>query len=209
MRLHGLLNQVPMDRAAVLRWPRLAAVASCARNLRVWMCFLALSALGSAHLIAAPSESSPLPSLLPGAAIDAGQWRVRPLRAWLSSEHPLRRPAVPGASYLLVEVELTNLMQRSSRDFAFVLHIDQPELKQLGEPSFVLVRDMELPDRLHPNMPEALLLAWPWPAGREAPGALRVAIHAKIFKAVDNLVGSPGWFNARAIATATLPLSAQ
>lgn len=120
----------------------------------------------------------------------------------------MRRPAAQSATYLLVEVEFTNLMERSSRDYAFVVRVDQPALTQLGEPSFVLVRDMDLPDRLHPNMPEALLLVWPWPEGVPAPQDLRLSITGKTFKAADNLVGSPGWFNPAVIAKATLPLSA-
>lgn len=147
--------------------------------------------------------------MVPGAAIDAGQWRVKPLRAWVSSEHPLPRPATQSASYLIVEVEFTNLMERSSGDYSFVVRVDQPALTQLRDPSFVLVRDMELPDRLHPNMPEALLLVWPWPAGVSVPPELRLSIHGKTFKAADNLVGSPGWFNPAVMATATLPLSSK
>lgn len=149
-----------------------------------------------------------LPVVAPGASIDAGQWRVRPLRAWLSTEHPLRQPAGQSGPYLLVEVEFTNLMERSSRDYGFVVHIEQPELKQFGEPLVVLVRDMALPDRLHPDMPEALLLVWQWPSTVTAPSQLQLSIHAKTFKPVDNLVGSPGWFNPTAIASTTLSLSA-
>lgn len=154
------------------------------------------------------AESS-LPILAPGASIEAGQWRVKPLRARLATEHPLRQPAGQSGPYLLIEVELTNLMQRSSRDLDFVVHLEQPEQKQLGEPSVVLVRDMTLPDRLHPDMPEALLLVWRWPAGMAVPPQLRLSIHAKTYKPVDNLVGSPGWFNPAPVATATLSLSAE
>lgn len=182
MRLHGLLYQLPLA-------------------LLVCVCCLAFPQ---------PSvgESS-LPLLAPGTSIDAGQWRVKPVDARLSTEHPLRQSKAQGESYLLVQVELTNLMQRSSRDYGFVVHLDHPELKQLGEPSSVLVRDMALPDRLHPEMPEALLLVWQWPAGVAVPKELRLSIHAKTFKPVDNLVGSPGWFNPAPVASATLSLSTQ
>jgi hypothetical protein len=182
MRLHGLLKQLPL-------------------GLLVYVGCLALSQPLFAE--------AALPVLAPGTSIDAGQWRVKPLRARLSTEHPLRQPAGQSGSYLLVEVELTNLMERSSRDYGFVVHLEQPELKQLGEPSVVLVRDMALPDRLHPDMPEALLLVWQWPATVTALSELRLSIHAKTYKPVDNLVGSPGWFNPSAIASATLSLSTQ
>jgi hypothetical protein len=180
MRSHGLLKQFPLG---------------------LLMCVGCLAF--SQPLFA---ESS-LPVEPPGTSIDAGQWRVKPVRARLSTEHPLRQSAGKNGSYLLVEVEFTNLMQRSSRDFGFVVHIEQPELKQLGEPSFVLVRDMTLPDRLHPDMPEALLLVWQLPSAISAPPELRLSIHAKTFKPVDNLVGSPGWFNPKPIASTTLSLS--
>jgi hypothetical protein len=181
MRLHGLLRHFPLSQL-------------------VYLGCLAFSQ----PLFA---ESS-LPVVAPGTSIDAGQWRVKPLRARLSTEHPLRQPAGQSGSYLLVEVELTNLMARSSRDYGFVVHLEQPELQQLGEPSVVLVRDMALPDRLHPDMPEALLLVWQWPSTVTAPSELRLSIHAKTYKPVDNLVGSPGWFNPTPIASATLSLSA-
>ena len=118
----------------------------------------------------------------------------------------MRFPVKKSESYLLVEVEFTNLMRRSSSDYAFVVHLEQPELKQLGEPSFVLVRDMALSDRLHPDMPEALLLVWPWSSSLTAPPELRLSIYGKTFKPVDNLVGSPGWFNPAPVAQATLSL---
>jgi hypothetical protein len=182
MRLHGLLNQLRL-------------------GLLVCLCCLAFSQ----PLFA---ESS-LPLLAAGTAIDAGQWRVKPLRARLSTEHPLRQPAGQAGSYLLVEIEFTNLMKRSSRDLGFVVHLEHPQAKQLGEPSFVLVRDMTLPDRLHPDMPETLLLVWNWPAGMTVPPELQLSIYAKTFKPVDNLVGSPGWFNPAPVASAKLALSAQ
>jgi hypothetical protein len=117
------------------------------------------------------AESS-LPVLAAGTSIDAGQWRVKPVRARISTQHPLQYPPKKSDSYLLVEVEFTNLTQRSNSDYGFVVRFDQPKLKQLGEPTFVLVRDMTLPDRLHPDMPEALLLVWPWSAGVTVPPEL-------------------------------------
>ena len=150
-----------------------------------------------------------LQSVAAGTSIEAGQWRVKPVRARLATEHPLPYPPVKSDTYLLVEIEFTNLTQRSSSDYGFVVHFEQPELKQLGDPTFVLVRDMTLPDRLHPDMPEALLLVWPWAPGAAAPSELRFSIHAKTYKPVDNLVGSPGWFNPAPVARATLSLSAE
>jgi hypothetical protein len=179
MRLHGLLHQFPLGLLV---------------SLAFWQPLCA--------------ESS-LPSIASGTAIEAGQWRVKPVRARLATEHPLPYPPVKSDSYLLLEIEFTNLTQRSSSDYGFVVHLDQPELKQLGEPSFVLVRDMTLPDRLHPDMPEALLLVWPWAAGVAVPPELRFSIYAKTYKPVDNLVGSPGWFNPAPVARATLSLSAE
>lgn len=181
MTLHGLLKQFPR---------RLA-----------YICLLAFSQ----PLFAEPS----LPVVAAGSSIDAGQWRVKPLRAQLATEHPLRQSAGPSESYLLVEVEFTNLMERSSRDYGFVMHLEHPAAKEFGEPSFVLVRDTALPDRLHPDMPEALLLVWKWPANVAVPSQLQLSIHAKTYKPVDNLVGSPGWFNPTPIASTTLSLNAK
>lgn len=152
---------------------------------------------------------SSLPVLAPGTAIEAGQWRVKPVRARISTQHPLPYPPEKSESYLLVEVEFTNLTLRSNSDYGFVVHLEQPELEALGEPSFVLVRDMTLPDRLHPDMPEALLLVWPWSAGVAVPPKLQLSIYAKTYKPVDNLVGSPGWFNPAPVASATLSLSTE
>ena len=58
-------------------------------------------------------------------------------------------------------------------------------------------------------MPEALLMVWKCPAGVTVPPQLRVSILAKTFKPVDNLVGSPGWFNPAPVASATLPVSVE
>jgi hypothetical protein len=171
----------------------------------------AVFSLGLSLLTSWPQISSAaaptIPLLAPGAAIDAGQWRIKPLRARISTEHPLQKAAT-GNSYLQVEVEFTNLMQRSSRDFAFAVTLDQPELAQLGEPSIVLVRDMELPDRLHPRMPETLMLVWQLPVDVTLPSELHLSIRGKTFKAADNLVGSPGWFNPAPVTTAALSLGA-
>jgi hypothetical protein len=177
----------------------------CARGLRkvIW-CLPLLTQIA----FAAPAVQHQ-PVLAPGASIDAGQWRVKPVRARISAEHPLGRAAPQGQSFLLVEVELTNLMEKSSRDFTSVLHIEPPAPAQLGEPAFVLVRDLDLPDRLHPNMPEVLLLVWPWPSAEPAPTELRLTIQGKKFKKADNLTGAPGWFNPKVVAVAALPVSAR
>src|SRR5690349_12494678 len=205
MSQHGLLNQLPLRSSAPRVHRLLAESIRRAASLPLYVCsFLLLISLSQSTL-----ADSTVPSITPGGFIDAGQWRVKPVSAQLSSEHPLRRHPPPGASYLLVEVEFTNLMDRSSRDYAFVVRVDQPALAKLGEPSLVLKRDMDLPDRLHPNMPEAMLLVWPWPTDVPPPAQLQVSIAAKTYKAVDNLVGSPGWFNPTVVASATLPLGAQ
>jgi hypothetical protein len=191
MRPHGPLQQLTRHPAEFAR-----------HATTLFVCCLVLS-------VSLPLFAATLPAVAPGTAVDAGQWRVKLLSARVSPEHPLPYPAKRSAAYLLLEIEFTNLMERSSRDLSFVVHVDQPELPKLGEPSFVAVRDMALTDRLHPDMPETLLLVWPWPAEVPVPPELRLSIHAKTFKKADNLVGSPGWFNPAAIATVALPVSAK
>ncbi len=154
------------------------------------------------------AESS-RPALAQGASIEAGQWRVKPLRARRVTEHPLRHSPAKSESYLLIECEFANLTERSSGDYRSVVRLEQPEFEQLGEPVFVLARDMALSDRLHPDMPETLLIVWPLPAGMSAPPELKLSIYAKTYKPVDNLVGSPGWFNPAAVANATLTLGTE
>jgi hypothetical protein len=171
------------------------------RNLIV--CLILLSQAATA----APVKQSLAPMLLPGASIDAGQWRVKPIRARVTSEQSLPRVIKQSKTYLLVEVELTNLTEKSSRDFSFIVRIEQPALPPLGEPSILLVRDMDLPDRLHPGMPETLMLVWPWPEMAAVPPELRLTITGKTFKKADNLVGAPGWFNPKVVAVTNLPLS--
>lgn len=151
----------------------------------------------------APDDA--LPALAAGSALDAGPWRVRPLRAWQGERCLLDGPYTPAGHRVSVEVELVNLADRSSSAIAGAFVLRQPA-PDAALPSLELVRDRAVLFALHPRMPERVVLCWSTAAA--ATDAVVLTIRATRYKERDNLQGGAGWFDPHDVAEVRLPLGA-
>jgi hypothetical protein len=151
--------------------------------------------------------SPPVPDLPTGEAIEAGQWRVLPVRAYVGTDHPYGVPLKPEQKALVLEVDLTNRTAESTKDF-FELFAVVGGIGQGGDQPFVaLTRDSTLSPDLHPGMPERMAFVWPLPGDAAVPPRVSIAVTAKIYKPRDNLYGAPGWFNPHLVGAITLPVA--
>ena len=160
------------------------------------------------YTIVGAMPAKDLPGTAPGAAIEAGQWRVVARDAAIATRRPDGGPLQGGGHALVVTLDMTNRTQSSSSDFFAVVAIDPPLPGVETKPSFYLARDKAPLSRLHPNLPERILVSWPMKADAALPDRIRLTVTAKSYKQRDNLYGAPGWFNPKAIAAVTLPVAA-
>ncbi len=148
------------------------------------------------------------PQLPPGAAIDAGRWRVQPVRAYVSQANVFGVPVKPGQKALVLEVDMTNRTAKSDKAYFDVFKPEGIDLPN-GPPIIALTRDATLTPELHPGMTERMAYVWPLDGGAAVPASLDFGITAEIFKPRDNLYGTPGWYNPYRLGTVTLPVKAQ
>jgi hypothetical protein len=59
---------------------------------------------------------------------------------------------------------------------------------------------------LQPGLPERMAYIWTLPKDRAVPNPISFVVNTQIYKARDNLYGTPGWFNRHAAGTISLPL---
>jgi hypothetical protein len=148
----------------------------------------------------------PVPDLPADVAIDAGQWRVSPIRAYVSPKGVYGVPLKQDQKALVLEVDMTNRTAESSKDY---FNVFQPagQITGTGDQVFVaLTRDSTLSPELHPALIERMAYVWPLPRQQAVPARLPFAVSAEIFKPRDNLYGVPGWYNPHVLGTVTLPV---
>ncbi|TIX20314.1 hypothetical protein [Mesorhizobium sp.] len=146
------------------------------------------------------------PQLPPGAAIEAGRWRVQPVRAYVSRAKVYGVPLKPGQKALVLEVDLTNRTAQSDKAYFNVFKPDGLTLPD-PMPMVALARDSTLTPELHPGMTERMAYVWPLAGDAAVPANLSFGVTAEIFKPRDNLYGTPGWFNPYRLGTVTLPVA--
>jgi len=61
---------------------------------------------------------------------------------------------------------------------------------------------------LHPGLAERVAFVWKLPASAVLPTSLDADVIAKTYKPVDNLYGTPGWFNPRVVGRITMAVEA-
>jgi hypothetical protein len=185
-------------------WDRLRRRFGASTIVAVFVAAFAFVLIGACGGLArAPDDG--LPVLAAGAALDAGPWRVRPLRAWQGERCLLDGPYAPTGHRISVEVELVNLSDRSSSAVAGAFVLQQPA-PDATPPSLELVRDRAVLGALHPGMPERVVLCWS--AAPAATDAVALTIRATRYKERDNLQGGAGWFDPHDVAHVRLPLGA-
>ncbi|TPM28251.1 hypothetical protein [Mesorhizobium sp. B2-3-4] len=146
------------------------------------------------------------PQLSPDAAIEAGRWRLQPVRAYVSHARVYGVALKPGQKALVLEVDMTNRTAQSDKGY---FNVFTPEGIALPDPSpmIALVRDSTLTPELHPGMTERMAYVWPLAGDAAVPANLAFAVTAEIFKPHDNLYGTPGWYNPYRLGTVTLPVA--
>jgi hypothetical protein len=146
------------------------------------------------------------PQLPLDAAIDAGRWRLKPVRAYVSRAKIYGVPLKPGQKALVLEADMTNRTAQSDKAYFNVFTPDGLALPD-GLPMVALTRDSTLTPELHPGMTERMAYVWPLAGDAVVPASLGFGITAEIFKPRDNLYGTPGWFNPTRLGTVALPVA--
>lgn len=146
------------------------------------------------------------PQLPPDAVIDAGRWRLQPVRAYVSHAGVHGVPLKPGQKALVLEVDMTNRTAQSDKGYFNVFTPDGIVLPD-SSPMIVLTRDSTMTPELHPGMTERMAYVWPLAGDATVPANLAFGVTAEIFKPRDNLYGAPGWYNPYRLGTVTLPVT--
>lgn len=180
-------------------------------RLKTWL----VAGIGTAAAIVVASvmgafgtRHEPLPALAPAGPIEAGQWFLRPIEAYVAEGGSLYGvPLKPGARALVFEVEMTNRTAKSTKDYFDVLQAGVTTADPAAKPFVVLTRDSTLSPELHPGMPERMAYIWQLPDGAALPASLDLTVVRKIYKQRDNLYGLPGWFNPAPAGRLEIPLA--
>jgi len=146
------------------------------------------------------------PQLPLDTAIDAGRWRVQPVRAYISHARVYGVLMKPGQKALVLEADMTNRTAQSDKAYFNVFKPDGLALPD-PMPMIALTRDATLTPELHPGMTERMAYVWPLADDATVPASLSFGVTAEIFKSRDNLYGMPGWFNPYRLGSVTLPIA--
>ncbi|TKT69695.1 hypothetical protein [Aquamicrobium sp. LC103] len=154
-------------------------------------------------------EEPEIPSFDSGEPIETGQWIVVPLRAFVVTDQRIfGMPVTEGTRALVVEAEMTNRTASSTGDYHSLITLD-PAISA-DKASFVaLTRDPHLTPELHPGMTERIAYIWMVPDTVDLPDRLPLTIRSKIYKPIDNLYGTPGWFNEHVLGRVTVPVETE
>lgn len=148
---------IPADLRQALRNPWWLAA-----GLLALVALTATAALGGFRQ-AAPAGKA-LPPLSPGQRYDNGAFAVTPLRAWLADSAP-GQPRQPWkhADYLVLQVTLENLAERSYSGYGYPLHdlvlLDSQQQPLRAEAAYYAEDHLVL-DRLGPRLPIRADFVW-------------------------------------------------
>ena len=148
----------------------------------------------------------PVTQYAAGTSIEAGRWLVTPHRAWVSRQRVYGVTIRPGQQALVLEADLGNRTQQSTASYSDLLRPATIPGVKLADPVVAQVRDPQIGPLLHPGMPERVVYVWVIPGSATPPASLTVDVVAETYKPVDNLYGTPGWFNPAVVGQITLPL---
>jgi hypothetical protein len=142
----------------------------------------------------------------PDSTIETGQWLIKPLRAYVGEERVYGVPVKHDEKAVIFEVELANRTAESSNDYLKAIQPAAPLADIAEKLMVVLIRDQTLVPELQPGLPERMAYIWTLPKDRAVPDPISFVVNTQIYKARDNLYGTPGWFNRHAAGTISLPL---
>jgi hypothetical protein len=145
----------------------------------------------------------------PDTTIETGQWLIKPLRLHVGEERVYGLPVKPDEKAVILEVELTNRTAESTKDYFTAIQPAEPFADTTESPLIVLTRDQTMSPELQPGLPERMAYIWTLPKDRALPASLSFIVNTQIYKARDNLYGTPGWFNKHPAGTVSLPLQAK
>lgn len=169
---------------------------------------LAATAISFAMAVYDAANPDPVAIVAPGKAIDTGRWIITPERAFSGSVPPTGIPSPDPKTYVMLEFELENRSAASSYASMNLFALDPP-VPGLKNPVVHLARDSWIASPIHPGMPEKMVIAWEWPAGKPVPHELRLLIGSQFYKRRDNLYGASGWFNGDPAAVVALPVESE
>lgn len=153
-------------------------------------------------------EPPVLPALAAGAPLDAGRWHIVLHGARLTMQpRPDGPPAPDGAQFLALDLDIANRSSETDNSFVRVFTVDPPVEGMQPNPTFWLLRDKAMLSALQPGLPERVQVIWRLAPGAKAPERLRLVVNGEAFKPRDNLLATPGWFNRKPVAAATLPVT--
>jgi len=186
--------------------------ATARSRLKAWIAAGAGSAaaVAVAGLMGAFGTLHKPPQALPPVSkpIRTGQWLATPRRAYLGGNGVYGLPLRPGDKALVVELELENRTAQSSKDYFDLLRPLTPVGEPGSKPFVVLTRDDTMSPELHPGLPERMAYVWTMPGDAVPPAEIAMAVTGKVYKAQDNLNGTPGWFRPHDLGTLALPVGA-
>lgn len=183
---------------------------SLASKLTIGIGGLLALGLTTAQTLRDAMPPASLPAARVGQSIEAGRWQVVIHEAGLSkAPRPDGYRGRPGMKALNVDLDLMNRSSESSNAFARILSFDPPIAGLSPSPTGYLLRDGAILGALQPGLPERIRLVWDLPEATPLPEALRIVVTGETFKARDNLLAAPGWFNPKPVAAVTLPLRSE
>ncbi|MCD0502695.1 hypothetical protein [Bordetella petrii] len=165
-------------------------------------------AVGTAtvYTIMGAGASAPVAQYDAGAPIEAGQWQVAAQRAWISTEKVYGVTPRPGQKALVLEADLSNRTRVSSRDYAKLFNPHPKPGVKLEPPVVTQLRDPQIGPLMHPGLGERVAFVWMMPDTAASPATLELDVVAQTFKPIDNLYGTPGWFNPKVVGQVELPV---
>ncbi|TWG94756.1 hypothetical protein L598_003400000180 [Mesorhizobium sp. J18] len=185
--------------------------ASMRSRVRAWITIGAgtVAAILAANLLGAfgALPEPEIPVFAAGQEIETGQWRVTPLRAFVTDQRIYDAPIREGQKALVLEVEMTNRTAASTTDYFTLFKHGLPVGEESETPFVMLTRDPSMTPELHPAMKERVAFVWALPESATSPGEIPFSVNTKTYKPIDNLYGVPGWYNEQELGRLVIPVS--
>jgi hypothetical protein len=152
------------------------------------------------------AEKPQLPRITAGQSMEAGKWRIKPLKIWATSQKIYGVRPKEGQKAVVLEVELMNRTIESDSNYFSTFQWPAEIAGKVERPMIYLTRDETLAPGLQPGMPEKMAYVWLMPDDVATGNEVELAIEAWGFKYRNNLTGTPGWWSKNIVGSLRLPL---